>query len=240
MPGSAAPADAKGCSALLRTRSALPLLTFREHEFRHLPFVADREQAEGEAEDEGQARSRSSVVEAQAEGGRVEQAGRHGERWRRARCGTAAAPRCRGCRAARRRRSRSPCRRRSRSAARQSICQATSQPAMVNTTSPMASSTRKARLSRSTSRASRMVTKRRAACDRKIDGMRDPEQRIMPEQHVADGAAAERGDGARACRRPAQSMLRSAGCQRRRHRLRRDRDEREHVQHQIGGRHGPH
>ena len=103
-----------------------------------------------------------------------------------------------------------------------SICQATSQPAMVNTTSPIASSTRNATLSRCTSRAIRMVTKRRNRRQREIGRVLHPDQRIVPEQDIADGAAAERGDAAEhADAGPIHAA--PARRQRRRHRLRRQR-----------------
>src|SRR6478752_946458 len=76
------------------------------------------------------------------------------------------------------------------------ICQATSQPAMVKTTKPIASSTRNAVLSRCTCRAIKIVAKAATAVSARLGRVLHPDQRIVSEQHVADGAAAERGDAA--------------------------------------------
>ena len=58
----------------------------------------------------------------------------------------------------------------------------------------------------------------------------DPRQRIMAEQHVADGAAAKRGDASEhAHPRPIHAA--PAGRERRRHRLRRERDIAQPQQH---------
>ena len=57
-------------------RNSLPILV--EHEFRHFPFVADREQTKRQTEHEGQ-RGPELVVQLQAERGGVKQSGDDGD-----------------------------------------------------------------------------------------------------------------------------------------------------------------
>src|ERR1700742_4987669 len=67
---------------------------------------------------------------------------------------------------------------------------------------------------------------------REIGRVLRPDQGIVPEQHVADGAAAERGDTAeQAHADPIHAA--PSGCKRRRHGLRGERHQRQRVENQI-------
>jgi hypothetical protein len=76
-------------------------------------------------------------------------------------------------------------------------------------------------------------------CQPEIGRVLHPHQGIMPEQDVADGAAAERGNAAEHAD-PDPVHAAAPGGERRRHRLRRERNEREKMQHAIAGRQVPH
>jgi hypothetical protein len=69
--------------------------------------------------------------------------------------------------------------------------------------------------------------------------MSDPGERIVPEEEIAQGAAAERGDTAEeADAEPVHAP--AAGRERGGHALRCDRDQRQQMQHAIARRHAPH
>ena len=109
-----------------------------------------------------------------------------------------------------------------------STCQATSQPAMVKTTRPMASSTRNPSIQPVHDAGNQDG---REGSDRRQPEIRrilHPQQGIMPEQDIADGAAAKRGDAAQQAD-PDPVHAAAPGGERRRHRLRRERHQRQRI-----------
>jgi len=77
-----------------------------------------------------------------------------------------------------------------------------------------------------------------ASAEPEQPGVRDPQQRMMPEQDVPYRAAAERGDAAEQCHaHPVHAA--PAGGQRRRHGLRHEAHDRQHMKHRIAMLHDP-